>query len=100
MDSLREVEKRTIVKEDPKKSNKQSYDDQKKLKSLNNRLSKVESQISQLEKKIKEIDVELAVNYEVVIATPNFYEDYQAKKEKLSKLMEDWEAIHEDLDKL
>ncbi len=100
VDSLREVEKRTIVKEDPKKSNKQSYDDQKKLKSLNNRLSKVESQISQLEKKIKEIDVELAVNYEVVIATPNFYEDYQAKKEKLSKLMEDWEAIHEDLDKL
>ncbi len=100
VDSLREVEKRTVVKDDPKKSNKQSYDDQKKLKSLNNRLSKVESQISQLEKKIKEIDVELAVNYEVVIASPNFYEDYQAKKEKLSKLMEDWEAIHEDLDKL
>lgn len=100
VDSLREVEKRTVVKDDPKKSNKQSYDDQKKLKSLNNRLSKVESQISQLENKIKEIDVELAINYEEVIANPNFYEDYQAKKEKLSKLMEDWEAIHEDLDKL
>ena len=100
VDSLREVEKRTVIKEAPKKSNKQSYEDQKRLKSLNNKLSKVESQISQLEKKIKEIDVELAINYEEVIATPNFYDDYQAKKETLSQLMEDWEQIHEDIDKL
>ncbi len=100
VDSLREVEKRTVIKEEPKKSNKQSYNDQKRLKSLNNRLSKVESQINQLEKKIKEIDVELSINYEKVIANPNFYNDYQAKKDKLSKLMVDWEAIHEDLDKI
>ncbi len=33
VDSLREVEKRTVIKEEPKKSNKQSYDDQKRLKS-------------------------------------------------------------------
>lgn len=100
VDSLREVEKRTVIKEAPKKSNKQSYDDQKRLKSLNNRLSKVESKINQLEKEIKEIDVELAINYTEVIANPNFYEDYQAKKDTLSQLMVDWETIHEDLDKL
>ncbi len=100
VDSLREVEKRTVIKEEPKKSNKQSYDDQKKLKSLNNKLSKVESKINQLEKEIKDIDVELAVNYTEVIANPNFYEDYQAKKDTLSQLMVDWETIHEDLDKL
>jgi ATP-binding cassette subfamily F protein 3 len=100
VDSLREVEKRTVIKEEPKKSNKQSYDDQKRLKSLNNKLSKVESKINQLEKEIKDIDVELAVNYTEVIANPNFYEDYQAKKDTLSQLMVDWETIHEDLDKL
>lgn len=99
VDSLREVEKRTVTKETPKKSNKQSYEDQKRLKSLNNRLSKVESKINQLEKEIKEIDVELAINYDIVIANPNFYEDYQAKKNNLNQLMEDWEAIHEDIDK-
>ncbi len=67
---------------------------------MNNKLSKVESKINQLEKEIKDIDVELAVNYTEVIANPNFYEDYQAKKDTLSQLMVDWETIHEDLDKL
>ena len=100
VDSLREVEKRTVVKDEPKKSNKQSYEDQKRLKSLNNKLSKVESQINQLEKELKEIDVELDINYEEVISNPNFYDEYQAKKDTLSKLMADWETIHEDLDKL
>ncbi|NNL16621.1 MAG: ABC-F family ATP-binding cassette domain-containing protein [Flavobacteriaceae bacterium] len=100
VDSLREVEKRTVIKDAPKKSNKQSYEDQKRLKSLNNKLSKVESQINQLETELKGIDVELAINYDAVIANPNFYEDYQAKKDKLSQLMENWEQIHEDLDRL
>ncbi len=100
VDSLREVEKRTVIKEEPKKSNKQSYEDQKRLKSLNNKLSKVESQINQLETELKEIDVELDINYEEVISNPNFYDEYQSKKDTLSKLMADWEKIHEDLDKL
>lgn len=100
VESLREVEKRTIEKELPKKTNKQSYEDQKKLKSLNNKLSKIESQINQLEKDIKEIDVELSINYDEVISNPNFFDDYQAKKDNLNQLMENWESIHEELDNL
>lgn len=100
VDSLREVEKRTVVKESPKKSNKQSYEDQKKLKSLKNKLSKVESKISQLEKEIKEIDFELEINYQEVISKPNFFDEYQAKKTTLISLMEDWEEIHEEVDKM
>lgn len=100
VDSLREVEKRTVIKDEPKKSNKQSYEDQKRLKSLNNKLSKVESQINQLETELKEIDVELAINYDEVIANPKFYDEYQGKKDRLNKLMEEWETVHEDLDKL
>ena len=100
VESLREVEKRTVIKEEPKKTNKQSYEDQKKLKSLNNKLSNVESKINQLEKKIKEIDLELAINYDEVISKPNFFDGYQAKKNNLNKLMEDWESIQEEIEKM
>ena len=99
VDNLREVEKRTIVKETPKEKNKQSYEDQKKIKSLNNKLSNTESKINQLEKEIKEIDVELAVNYDETVSKPNFFESYQTKKDQLDKLMESWEDITLKLDK-
>jgi ATP-binding cassette subfamily F protein 3 len=93
VENLREVEKRTVIKSAPKEKNTQSYDDQKKLKSLNNRLSNAESKISQLEKEIKEIDVELAVNYDEVSSKPGFFDTYQAKKNKLTQLMQEWEDI-------
>ncbi len=98
IENLREAEKRTVVKETPKKSNKDSYQDQKRLKSLNNRLSKVESKINQLEKEIKEMDVELAVNYDETAAKPDFFENYQSKKKQLEGLMLDWESIQEQLE--
>ncbi|WP_298760669.1 ABC-F family ATP-binding cassette domain-containing protein [uncultured Psychroserpens sp.] len=100
VENLREVEKRTVVKSLPKETNKQSYEDQKKLKSLNNRLSNIESKISQLEKDIKDDDVELATNYDATVADTTFFDRYQAKKEKLTKLMTDWETIQYDLEKL
>ena len=100
VESLREVEKRTVVKDEPKKSNKQSYEEQKRLKSLNNKLSKIESKINQLEKEIKEIDLELAINYDEVISKPNFFDEYQSKKSSLNQLMEDWETVHEEIDVL
>ena len=100
VENLREVEKRTVEKESPKASNKQSYEDQKKLKSLNNKLSNTEAKINQLEKEIKEIDVELATNYDEVIAQPNFFDNYQAKKDQLLELMETWEAITIELESL
>lgn len=100
VENLREVEKRTVEKESPKVSNKQSYEDQKKLKSLNNKLSNTEAKINQLEKEIKEIDVELATNYDQVIAQPNFFDNYQAKKDQLFELMEIWEKITIELETL
>jgi len=100
VENLREVEKRTVVKETPKETNKQSYGDQKKLKSLNNKLSNIESKVGQLEKDIKAIDVELAANYDKVVSDPNFFSSYEAKKEKLKALMEDWGNVQEELDNL
>jgi len=98
VENLREVEKRTVIKEESKISNKQSYENHKKLKSLNNKLSKIESQINQLEKELKEIDFELSINYDEVIANPNFFDEYQSKKNSLNQLMENWEQIHEEID--
>jgi ATP-binding cassette subfamily F protein 3 len=49
MENMREVEKRHSQSGSSKESNKASYEDQKKGKSLQNRLSKIESQIKQLE---------------------------------------------------
>ncbi|MCK5402309.1 MAG: ABC-F family ATP-binding cassette domain-containing protein [Flavobacteriaceae bacterium] len=100
IENLRDIEKLDVVKNKvDKQHNKQSYNDKKKLKSLHNRLSKVESQINQLEKEIKEIDVELATNYDVTVSNPNFFDEYQKKKDKLHELMEKWEAVQLEIEK-
>lgn len=98
VESLREVEKRTVVKETPKEKNQQSYEDQKKLKSLNNRLSNVEAQINQLERDIKKIDLELQINYDQVTAKPNFFDNYQKMKTDLQDFMDKWEAIQFEIE--
>ncbi|GEQ85441.1 glycosyl transferase family 2 [Patiriisocius marinistellae] len=102
IENLREAEKKTVVAQDEKKqtSGKQSYEDQKKQKSLTNRLSKIEANINKLEREIKEIDVELAINYDATIAKADFFKNYQAKKDKIGTLMEDWENVTMKLEKL
>ena len=103
LENLREAEKRTVLEKKEKQkvtSGKEDYELQKKLKSLQNKLSKTESNINKLEKEIKEIDVELAVNYDETISKPNFFDGYEAKKKKLNSLMEDWESVTLQLDKL
>ncbi len=73
--NMREIEKKDVEKSD--NSNKQqaknlSYEEQKKNKSLQNRLSKVESQIQQLEIDIQKDDKELASNYDKLIENAAF----------------------------
>ena len=101
LENLREAERKTIIKATPKvSSNKQSYELQKKLKSLNNRLSKVESSISSLEKEIKAIDLELEINYDQTVSSPDFFDAYQSKKSKLEGLMSQWESLTESIEQL
>ena len=100
LQNLREVEKKTIIKSSVKLTeNKQSYESQKKLKSLNNRLSKIETAISSLEQEIKDIDLQLEVNYDATISKPNFFDLYQGKKSKLKDLIEHWEKLLETIEK-
>lgn len=97
--NMREVEKKDIVKkEQPKEQPKLSYEDQKKQKALQNRLSKVESQIKQLEEDIRRDDRELESNYDKHIENANFFTAYNRKKADLEQLMTEWEEISMSID--
>ena len=102
--NLREAEKRTQSKQSNNNSQKQGgkndYELQKKMKSLQNKLSKTEAAINRIEKEIKEIDVALSVSYDETIAAPNFFDNYQAKKDRLGELMQQWEDVSFQIDDL
>ena len=103
LENLREAEKKTkvvVAKESKKEAYKWSRQEEKELKQLKNKLSKVERTIASLEKEIAEMDVALAEDYDTVTANPDFFKDYQAKKEALDALMEDWESLDEKLNTL
>ena len=80
-------------------SKKETYQlnkaDEKELKKLKNKLSKIETEIADLEKEIEKIDLELANNYDEVSARQNFFENYKGKKARLDLLMEEWETVEE-----
>ncbi|MBS3739199.1 ABC-F family ATP-binding cassette domain-containing protein [Mesohalobacter halotolerans] len=98
-EDFRSIEKRSESK--TKKSSKPNdYQCQKKYKSLCNKLSKVESKITQHEKEIKSIDEKLAYDYDKTIAEDNFFDKYNTKKNNLDKLMKEWEQIQSQIDEL
>ena len=99
LENMREVEKKDAVKKEiPKENNKISYEDQKKSKSLQNRLSKIESQIKQLEINIQNDDKALESNYDKHIEDASFFTSYNKKKSDLDKLLDDWEEVQGELD--
>ena len=97
LDSLVELERIVKVKKKKEETKINDYQIQKKIKSLQNKQSKIERTIADLEKEIKAIDLELEVNYEATIALPNFFEGYNQKKKDLAKAMEIWEGIVKEL---
>jgi len=101
IESLREAEKRTIVKvdktSDKKEANPFSKEQEKQLKKLKNKLSNIETEIADLEAEVEKIDLELAQDYDEVSARPNFFEKYKAKKAKVDALMEQWEKVEAEV---
>lgn len=102
LDSMREVEMRTKNKEVNQKADggKKSFKDAKQKKKLQNKLSKIEAEISKLENQIIHDDAALNENFEGLTADENFFKTYQAKKDKVDDLMEEWEEIQSDLENL
>ena len=101
IENLREAEKKTVVKVDKISNKKEAYQiskaQEKELKKLNNKRSKIETEIADLEAQITALDLELAQNYEEVSARPNFFEKYKQKKKSLDSLMDDWETLEDSI---
>ena len=97
LDSLVALELKEKVKSQKPALSKNDYESQKKLKSLQNRQSKIEREIAELEKELKISDAALESNYEQTIAQANFFEHYNGKKDQLGLLMKKWEVVAEEL---
>lgn len=97
LDSLVALELKEKVKSQKPALSKNDYESQKKLKSLQNRQSKIEREIAELEKELKISDAALESNYEQTIAQANFFEQYNGKKDQLGLLMKKWEIVAEEL---
>ncbi|WP_297514139.1 ABC-F family ATP-binding cassette domain-containing protein [Flavobacterium sp.] len=100
--SMRDFEQKGIpngIQDEPKTEKKVlSFEAQKAQKSLQNRLSKIESQIQDLEKAIQNDDKELASNYNKHIENAAFFAAYEKKKQELEQLLEEWERIQLELE--
>jgi ATP-binding cassette subfamily F protein 3 len=93
LNSLKELElQKKNVKTDKKVSNGE-YVHHKIVRQETQKIEKIERQIAQLEKEIKEIDFELEINYEQTISQLDFFDHYNSKKKKLDELMQEWEAL-------
>ncbi len=104
LEDMRSVEKKEkaakVQKDAAGSTNKKAYKDQKKVKSLKNKLSNTESKITKLEKDLEARDMELATSYDEVVAKPGYLDKYKTKKKELNSLMQEWEDIQERLDGL
>ncbi len=99
LDNMREVEKKdVVVKEAPKQEKSLSFEEQKQRKSLQNKLSKVESRIQELEKQIAKDDSRLAEDYEKLINDSSFFSLYEKNKKELEEMLNEWEAIQMELE--
>ncbi len=75
-----------------------SYQDQKALKSLQNKLSNLEAKISNLETAILKQDKSLEENYDKTASDPSFFNTYQDNKKQLQKFMKEWETVSLEID--
>ena len=101
LDNMREVEKRTkTITENKKNSSggKKNFKDAKIKKQLQNKLSKIEAEISRLEKEVINHDADILENFDEVTADKDFFGMYQAKKDKVGDLMQEWEDLQEKID--
>jgi len=98
MQNMREVEKRDVKEKVKEVKKPVSFEEQKKNKTLQNRLSKIEGQIQQLESEIQKDDKALAAHPEKLMSDASFFSAYENKKKDLDKLMAEWEQVNEDIE--
>ncbi len=104
VENMREVEKKTTAENITKNtSSKEAYlaskEREKENKKLRNRLSKVEKEIEKVERTIEEYEQKISENHQEVTDNSDFFGEYQAQKETLDQLMEEWEELHNKIEK-
>lgn len=98
VENLRDIEKKDPKVKVKEAAPKVEYKDQKKVKSLSNQLSNIESDVNKLEREIKKMDADLAADYDKTSAKPDFFAKYESNKKKIEQLMAKWEEVSEELD--
>ncbi len=93
LSSLKELEKNTSGQKSNNKERRNLYEKHKEIRGTQQKILKIEKQITNLEKEIKQIDLKLEIDYEVTIREPNFFDLYKAKKRDLDNLIEKWEKL-------
>lgn len=94
---IREIEMKKDVK-DHKKTDKDSYKKMKKIKSLSNKIQRVEKDIIELEETIKKNNLDLEQNPSD--HDDKFFEEYQLRKNTLATSISKWEELQNELEKL
>lgn len=90
--NFREFEKNTensFPKEKNISTEKLSYEAQRQQKTKQNRISKLEAQITELEQKIAQLNTQMYEDPSV--ATHSFFEKYETLKNDLAERMQEWE---------
>ena len=96
---MRQIEIPTHKKGNSKPKEKPvSYENEKKIKSLNNKVSNAESKIAKLESEVEKLDKKLAADYEATMADSDFFVTYEKKKKQLQEQMEFWEKLQEEIE--
>ncbi len=100
LENMREAEKKLNAKKKVAKVEKPNKEKRELLKKVQKKINNIESKISKTEKEIINLDAELAENYDEVSKRANFFENYQAKKDAVKVLENDWEKLHLELESL
>ena len=91
--NFREIEQAktpiTATNKEEVKEEKLSFEQQKQQKSVQNKLNKLENNITALEKELKEMNQLMGEG----LQTDTFYKEYEQKKQMLEDLMTEWETL-------
>jgi len=102
LEDMRAVEMRSKEKTGTNDSSqgKQKHVDSKLKKKFQNKLSKLEAEISRIENEIINDDHKISENFDELKPDENFFKEYQAKKDKVEALMSEWEQVQQEIEKM
>jgi ATP-binding cassette subfamily F protein 3 len=97
-ENFREVEKKNLELNTKNTSQKMSREQEKAKKRIKNKIGKLEIEIGALEKEVLNLDAAIFENDQSIVGKPDFFENYQAKKDTLDALIEQWSELQEQLE--